>query len=320
MLHYIFTLFFILFFNINIEAHTQAHFEHKKDLQPKEIPKLEEFTNTAHTPPPNIQDLIPNKTVFPEAPKLDNKPPIFVKNPHTGKIEPCIFVAHDEEELKKKISEKYGPLTEEQYQLILAALAPVILIPGIGGVVGGGTAVGGTIGGIIGGIVTGPAIPVITIGIGIGILIKWRKDQKAKNNAYNNNDKNGDSNNSGNSGNNNNDKDPKDKKDKTPKPFVKKHPERTYEPNPKHNKNSPNGIGKPSKNPEKMVDEALNVQGKDYLVGIEDDHFVVCPEHRPGKYHAYIVETFEELRPPAQNALKNAGLVDPKTNKIIKKK
>ena len=311
MHRYVYVLFFALFSNINIESHSQDHFQPKRNFPPKEIPKLEKNIHTEHPQAPNIQYLIYNKINHNQPQKLDNKPPIFVKNPNTGKIEPCIFVAHDEEELKKNITEKYGPLTDEQYQLILASIPPAAFIPTIGEWIFirvPGPVVGGLIGG---GILTGPVIPIIGTGIGIGLLIKWHKERKAKNNEQAGNNRNNNNNNNNND--NNNDKDPKQKKD-TPIPFInkdnKKHPERTYEPNPKHHPNAKDGIGKPPENPEKALDNALKVPGKEkQLITVQDEKIIVFKEHRSGKWHGFVVEKFKDLSREAKNALYDAGLV-----------
>ena len=193
MLHTIFALFFVIFLNIKIEPHTQAYFDHKKQIPQQELPEIN-ITNTAHTPTPNIQNLIPNKTVFEQPPKPDHKPLIFVTNPNTGKIEPLIFVADDQEELKERLIEKYGPITEKEYLTISASMVPVILIP----VAAGGTVI---------------SIPV-QIAVGGGILIGWgikeiihaikgKKDKQKNNNDENSGDGNG-----------NNSEDPDDKNPK----------------------------------------------------------------------------------------------------------
>ena len=91
-----------------------------------------------------------------------------------------------------------------------------------------------------------------------------------------------------------------------------------YENNPKHHMNAPEGIGKPPINGQKALDKSIAVPGKDFRIGIEDGKIVVFKQHRPNEFHGYIEKVFHNLDRDARNALSKAGLVNPKSGKIIK--
>jgi hypothetical protein len=172
----------------------------------------------------------------------------------------------------------------------------------------------GIIFGGFGGIVAGPALTMPSIVIGAGLSIAWIAEMlkhkiKNKHKAP-----------KGGGGNNpNQDSNNKDKKKQEPTGPIdpKKHPNGEYENNPKHHPNSPDGIGKPPVDGQKGLDESIKVPGKeDIRVGIEGKKFVVFHQHVPGKWHGYIVEKFNDLRPAVQKALSKANLVNPKSGKI----
>ncbi|MBI2259962.1 MAG: hypothetical protein HYU67_13815, partial [Flavobacteriia bacterium] len=246
---------------------------------------------------------------------------------------PIIWILQEENQSNSTKENIIAGITQGGTIQIPAGATAIGVAGAAAGAAGLGLSIGlgsgaGTVAATAGGIViTGTVIPVVIGTVVVGYTVKLsvdavraliqhvkhkRAEKKAKKTLEKNNSGSGGSNG------NNNDKDPKDKKNQTPKPFIKKHPERTYEPNPKHHPNSPNGVGKPSKNPIENLDKALNVPGEDFLITIEDDYYVMFREHLPGKYHDYIVENFKKLPQAAKNALYNAGLVSDITKGKIK--
>jgi hypothetical protein len=169
----------------------------------------------------------------------------------------------------------YIPTEKEKDDLIVSSV-PVIVIAG------------GGAGGVIGGILSGPAIPIITVGIGIGFLIKGFKDKK-------NNSSSGGSGGGSNNNNKKNDDDDEEKKrkQKETEKFKIEHPNGEYDEGSSKPKHHINARGKASKGPsngQKTLDGAVDVEGTDYKVGTEGQNIIVFREHLPGKWHGYIVE------------------------------
>ncbi len=230
--------------------------------------------------------------------KILEATPRFTPSHYTEVIDPRLFshrprIDHDKLLTayfqKNRLEKRIVQLVKgDDFQILESAA--VIIIPTIieGLVTGGGVS-----------ILTGPAAPIIGSVIAVGWLAKHINDKKK---AKKNNDDN-----SGGGGPKKPEKDPK----KDPKL-----PKRIYKNNPKHHKNSRDGIGKPPKNGQKTLDKALDVPEETFKVGIEDGKIVVFKQHSPNEYHGYIEENFHNLDSAAQKALSKAGLVNPKSGRV----
>ena len=243
----------------------------------------------------------------------------FVYIPAQNGVPACMYTVSEDGE-----SSFLHILSQEEEKALFHAF---MVTPGIAGPLIGGS-----------GIATGGLVPIIvggglTIGwiIKIGIpLLKDLKIKFKKGNGGSDGSSDSDNRKGGGGGNNNNDDDDDEKikrnkrKVKTAEKTAqevskKKHPYGIYEENPKHNKNSRNGVGKPPRDGQSALDESIKAKDGQ-RVAIQDRKIIALKEHELGKWHGYIEEDFYKLDRAAQQALVDAGWVRSiKSGKIIKK-
>ncbi|HLW72428.1 MAG TPA: polymorphic toxin-type HINT domain-containing protein [Candidatus Babeliales bacterium] len=103
------------------------------------------------------------------------------------------------------------------------------------------------------------------------------------------------------------------------------HPHGIYEDAPYHHPNSSGSKSMSPKNGQKCLDESFSVGDKsNRRISIEDDMFVILEQTSPGKFHGYVVKTWDELnrsgasREMVRKAFRSNGLVN-KAGKIIKR-
>jgi len=96
-------------------------------------------------------------------------------------------------------------------------------------------------------------------------------------------------------------------------------PNGTYENNPKHHQNSSGNISKPPKDGQACLDRSVETTKKDVRVAVEDKKYVVLREHRPGEYHGYATENWNDLHWTEQQAFCEGGLVrNAKNGRLVK--